>query len=70
MKAAERGENIADDPAGKIVAARVRESVKVAVAMDDKILTIELTWKMIAATSEVALSEFILKNMREKREDA
>jgi hypothetical protein len=64
LKAAERGETIAHDPGGKIAAARSRDQVKFAIAMDDKIVSIEMPWATIRATSEVALSEYIVKQMR------
>jgi hypothetical protein len=35
--------------------------------MDDKIITIDMPWTTIRATSEAALSEYILKQMREAR---
>jgi hypothetical protein len=70
LKAAERGEKIADDPGGKIAAARSRDSVTFGVVMDDKVLKIEMAWSLIRETSEIGISEYILKQMREKREDA
>ena len=69
LKAAERGEKIAGDAGDKIVAARARESVLFVVAMDDKILKIEMTWAAIRTTSEVGISEYILKQMRGARDD-
>lgn len=69
LKAAERGESIvAFDPAGKIAAARSRDSVTFAVVMDDKILKIEMPWITIRDSSEHGISEYILKHMREARE--
>jgi hypothetical protein len=68
LKAAERGETIATDPAGKIAAARTRESVTFAVVMDDKVLKIELPWATVRETSEVGIAEYILKQMREARD--
>lgn len=67
LKAAERGESIAHDPAGKLLAARARESVKFAVVMDDKLLSIEMTWEKIKSTSEVGIAEYLLKHMRQAR---
>lgn len=67
LKKAERGERVADDPAGKIAAARKTPSVTVGVAMDDKFLKIELPWETIRETSEAGLTEFILNHMREHR---
>lgn len=68
LKAAERGETIANDPGGKIAAARAGDSIKFVVAMDDKLLSIEMTWATIRATSEAGLSEYIVGHMRESRE--
>lgn len=68
VKAVERGENPIEDRGGKIAAARGRESVKFGIAMDDKFLTINLSWSMIRETSEVGLSEYVLKQMRGNRE--
>jgi hypothetical protein len=70
LKAVERGEQIAADPGGKIAAARARESVKFAVAMDDRILSIEMSWVTIRATSEAGIAEYILKQMRDVRDAA
>lgn len=68
LKAAERGEKIANDIGGKIAAARQRNAVKFAVVMDDKVLSIDMTWAAIRDTSEAGISEFILKQMRESRD--
>jgi len=68
LKAAERGEAIAGDVGGKIAAARSQPSVKFAVAMDDKILTVEMTWQTIGATSEAGIAEYLLNQMRESRD--
>jgi hypothetical protein len=35
--------------------------------MDDKVITIDLPWATIRATSEVGLAEYILNQMREVR---
>jgi hypothetical protein len=67
LKAAERGEPIAVDPGGKIAAARRRDRVKFGVVMDDKLLTIEMTWAKVSETSEVGIAEYILKYMRGSR---
>lgn len=68
LKAAERGDTIANDPGGKIAAARERDSVKFAVAMDDKIISIDMPWATIRETSESGISEYILNHMREARD--
>jgi len=67
LKAAERGEPIANDPGGKIAAARAGNSVTFAVVMDDKILSIEMPWVTIRETTEAGIAEFILNQMREAR---
>lgn len=68
IKQVERGENPIEDRGGKIASARGRESVKVGVVMDDKVLTIDLAWAKIRETSEVAMAAWILDLMRERRE--
>ena len=68
VKAIERGEDVgAADPGGKIAAARGRESFKVGIVMDDKVITIEMPWALIRETSEVGIAEYILDQMREAR---
>jgi hypothetical protein len=69
LKAAERGEKIADDPVGKIAAARAKERITFGVVTDDKILKIEMTWADIRETSEVGLAAYILKMMRMQERD-
>lgn len=64
IKAVERGENPAEDVGGKIAAARGRDEFTVGIVMDDKVIKLAITWAMIRATSEVALAEYILKQMR------
>lgn len=68
VKAISRGENPTEDRGGKLAAARNRDSVKFGVVMDDKVLTIDMTWVTIRETSEVGISEFILKQMRDARD--
>lgn len=68
IKAIERGENPVEDRGGKLAAARDKESVTVGVVMDDKILKITLPWVTIRETSEVGISEYILKHMRGARD--
>lgn len=68
IKAVERGENPIEDRGGKIAASRNKEAIKVGVVMDDKVLTIDITWATIRASSEVGLAEFILKHMRGSRD--
>lgn len=62
LKAAERGEIAFKDDA------RNKENVKVGVVMDDKVLQIEISWELVRSSSEAAISEFVLKHMRETRE--
>lgn len=68
LKAAERGDKIDVRFAEKIDAARDKESFKIGIVMDDKAITIDMPWATIRGTSEVGLSEYILKQMRETRE--
>ena len=67
LKAAERGEKIAVDPAGKIAASSLRESVVFGVVMDDKIIKVEMPWVLIRETSEAGISEWIIQYMRGKQ---
>lgn len=53
LKAAERGEKIDVQFAEKINAAREKESFKVGIIMDDKIISIEMPWATVRTTSEV-----------------
>lgn len=67
IKRAERGEKIDVRFAETIKAARGKESFKVGIMMDDKLITIEMPWATIESTSEVGLAAYILKQMREDR---
>ena len=69
LKAAERGEKLPVRYAESIAAARARGSFKVAIAMDDKIVTVEIPWATIRETEELALAEYILNLMRERTAD-
>jgi len=69
IKAIERGEPV-NDPGGKIAASRATGVFKPGIVMDDKVITIEITWAQISETSEVALAEYILKLMKGARENA
>lgn len=69
IKAVERGENPVEDVGGRITAARGREAVKFAVAMDDKVLVVDMPWATIRIMSEAAIGAYILKQMRGGRED-
>lgn len=68
IKAVERGENPVEDRGGRIAAARNKDTFKVGVAMDDKLITIDMAWATIRSNSEVGLAEYILKLMRGSRE--
>jgi hypothetical protein len=67
LKAAERGE--ATDPclAKAVEEARERGIFKVAIVMDDKIISLDLPFETIRTSSEAGLSAYILDLMREKR---
>ena len=69
LKAAERGDKIDARYAEKIAAARAKGAFKVGIAMDDKIITVELPWATIQETSEAALVEYIVGLMREEEPD-
>jgi hypothetical protein len=68
IAAAERGEVVDVEFAQKIAVARSRESFKIGIVMDDKVITIDLPWETIRASGEVGLSEYILRQMRESRD--
>jgi|ERR1039458_8778337 hypothetical protein len=68
LKAVERGDKTADDPCGKIAAALKMDRVKLAVVMDDKILSITMPWITIRETSEAGIAEYVLNQMREARD--
>ncbi len=65
LKAAARGEKIANDPGGKIAAALKRDSFTFGVAMDDKVIRIEMPWTMIRETDSEALAEWMVAQMQE-----
>jgi len=75
LKAFERGDSL-DSPAlrgvdahmlARIGAARLHGEFSLGIVMDDKFIKVTLPWPTIASSGEVALSEFILKLMREER---
>lgn len=68
IKAAERGEKIDVKFAEKIEAARATDGIKIAVVMDDKVISLELPWFTIRNSSEGGLAEYILDKMRETRD--
>lgn len=65
LKTAERGGPVANDPAGKIAKSLALGVVKFGIAMDDKVITIEMPWPTIRAMDEAAISEWILAHMQE-----
>ena len=69
LKAAERGDKLPVQYAEKIAAARANGAFKVGIAMDDKIITVELPWATIQETSQAALAEYIVGLMREEEPD-
>ncbi len=68
LKAAARGDKIDARYAEKIDEARTRGVFKVAVVMDDKVIAIDIPWATITASTEIALSEYILNLMRGTRD--
>ena len=64
LKAAARGEKIANDPAGKIAAALTRDAVTFGIVMDDKIVKVTMPWTIIRETDEAGISEWIVGHMR------
>lgn len=67
IMAAERGEKIDVQFAQKLAEARTKESFTVGIVMDDKVIKIGISWDLIRSTGQVALSEYILDQMRETR---
>jgi len=70
LKAAERGEKIDVRFAEKLEAARAGKSFKVGIVMDDKVVIIEMPWETIRTTGETELSEYIIRQMRERPDEA
>lgn len=68
LKAAERGDKVDVRYAEKIAASRSKESFRLGIVMDDKVITIDMPWTMIGDTSEAGIAEYILKQMREARD--
>jgi hypothetical protein len=65
LKAAANGEKIAGDPLGKIEASKARGYLDFAIAMDDKILKIQIPWTTINDLALPLLCDFIYDQMRE-----
>lgn len=68
IKAFERGEPVDPNFDTQIREARLRNCFRIGLVMDDKIIKIDLLWTLINSVGEVALSEYILKLMQERRE--
>lgn len=45
-------------------AAKAKDAIRVGIVMDDKIITMDISWKTIHDISELALSTFIVDHMR------
>lgn len=69
LKEIESGKRIAPDPAGKLAEARKHDEMIFGIVMDDKIVKITIPWKTIREFGEVALSEFVLKQMKGTRDN-
>jgi hypothetical protein len=68
LKATARGQQVEVVGQRPFVRQPDNPMVKFMIAIDDKVTTIEMAWAHIDNTSETALSAFILKEMRGKRE--
>lgn len=49
----------------QMTAARLKPIFKTGIVMDDKVITVEMSWDLVDSTTEPALAEYILKLMRE-----
>lgn len=43
----------------------LKDTVNVGIVMDDKVITLDMPWSLIAETTQQALSEYVLDKMRE-----
>lgn len=69
LKAAERGQKIDPRFDERFAAARrTKESFRVGIVMDDKIITVEMPWVAIQGMTEVGLATYIVGLMREARD--
>lgn len=57
------------DPHPRFDAARKNPGFKAGIVMDDKVITLNVPWETIRETSEVALTEWIIKQMREIKDN-
>lgn len=68
MKKAERREYPKTPNVEKLIHAREHNpGMNSGIVMDDKVITIEIPWPMIAAYSEHELTEYIITLMREEK---
>lgn len=67
LKDAERGRKIDARFAAKLEAARSKPSINIGVAMDDKIITIDIPWRTIRESTTAELSAYMVGLMRETR---
>jgi len=68
LKKASLGEPIDVQFAHKIAEALQRDEIVFAIFMDDKVVKITMPWHVIEETSQAGISEFILKQMRDSRD--
>jgi hypothetical protein len=69
LKRAARGEKIANDPLGKIPASKERGFIDFAIVMDDKILKIQVPWKVIEESTVPQLCDFIFEQMSKEPDE-
>ena len=69
LKLAEAGRWVAPQFQAAITRARANETFKVGIAMDDKVISLDIPWTVIKKTSEPALAAWIVRHMQEKRAD-
>jgi len=67
MKEIEAGRSVDDDVGGKIAASKASGIFKPAIAMDDKLILIEIPWNTVHNLSEAELSAFIFDLMQAKQ---
>lgn len=68
LKMVERGEFLPSDPLGRIAASKKTGVFRLGMVMDDKTIFVDITWKQIKETSEVALATWILKQTKNVRD--
>lgn len=67
LKDAALGKPVANDPLGKIEASKARGYIDFAIAMDDKILKIQIPWATINELALPLLCDFIFDQMSEAK---